>query len=217
MKAQKALESSGPADAAVVFLEEVLPSESKHYLWLRSLSYLEYIGYRKMVKSLGYEGIDRGVFHHLSDEIQHSYMLRELADKRFTGLSAEATFTEGFQEIAEDYFQNIDARVEDWVNRTFYPGNHYLCYLLTSYLIERRAMRVYPQYYHFLGELPSKSIIQKIIKDESEHLGYIEGVLKDHPVLQSADLGELFAFEDECFSRFLGQLQDKFNGLGIHD
>ena len=211
MKALRILSSSDRSDAWSGFLEQVLLSQERHYLWLRSLSYLEYVGYRKMVKALGYEGVDRGVFHHLSDEIQHSFMLREAAEKHYHLQS----FSESFQEIAEDYFQKVDSRVEDWVNRTFFPGNHYLCYLLTSYLIERRAMKVYPDYYHHLGELPFKYIIQKIIKDESEHLGYIEGVLKDHPVLQSADLGELFAFEDACFSSLLGRLQGQFaqNGL----
>ena len=214
MKAQKILSTGDRPESWVGFLEEVLPSEERHYLWLRSLSYLEYIGYRKMVKSLGYEGVNRGVFHHLSDEIQHSFMLRELADKRFQRFK-DFDFSEPCREIAEDYFQKIDSRVEDWVNRTFYPGNHYLCYLLTSYLIERRAMKVYPQYYQRLGELSFKYIIQKIIKDESEHLGYIEGVLKDHPVLQSADLGELFAFEDSCFTSFLDRLQGHFTQNGL--
>ena len=69
-------------------LDQVISVPAKHYLWLRSLSYLEYIGYRKMVKALGYDEVNRGVFRHLSDEIRHSYMLRELAEKVLRGYTS---------------------------------------------------------------------------------------------------------------------------------
>jgi hypothetical protein len=168
-----------------------------------------------MVKSLGYGGVNRGVYHHLTDEIQHSFMLRELAEKKFTGLGHESNFTDDFRQTAETYFQEIDDQVEDWTGRLFPEKNPYFCYLLTSYIIERRAMKVYPQYYHHLGELPSKYIIQKIIKDESEHLSYIEGKLKDFPVLQGADLGALFDFEEARFSEFLLRLRGHFDQNGL--
>ncbi len=205
----------GSSPFCLGFLEDVIPSEGKHYLWLRSLSYLEYIGYRKMVKSLGYEKVNRGVFHHLTDEIQHSYMLRELADRKMAGLNGEPNFTEDHQELAENYFQDIDGFVEDWVLRMTQVKNPYLCYLLVSYVVEKRAMQVYPQYFHQLGERAFKYTIQKIIQDEAEHLGYLEGKLREFPSLGEANLSELFDFEEARFVEFLHDLQDTFQGYGL--
>ncbi|MFO1462175.1 MAG: ferritin-like domain-containing protein [bacterium] len=193
------------------FLEEVTGSESKHYLWLRSLSYLEYIGYRKMVKALDYDKVNKGVYHHLTDEIQHSYMLRELAEKSY-GRGHGDSFTEEFQKIAEEYFQKIDGAIDAWVQGACGGENSHLCYLLTSYIVEKRAMQVYPHYYNRLAEAPSKYIIQKIIKDESEHLSYLEGKMSLVPGLDALQTRKLLDFESECFGAYLRQMRACFQG-----
>jgi len=197
-------------DTWQAFLDEVTGSESKHYLWLRSLSYLEYIGYRKMVKALGYGNVNKGVYHHLTDEIQHSYMLRELADKGFVRQNPES-FSEEYQGLAEDYFQKIDSAIDTWVQTAGGKENPLHCYLLTSYIIEKRAMQVYPHYYNRLSEAPSKYIIQKIIKDESEHLAYLEGRMNLIPGLNESQTTKLLNFEAACFGAYLGRLLDCFH------
>ena len=191
------------------FLEEVTTSGSKHYLWLRSLSYLEYIGYRKMVKALGYDHVNKGVFHHLTDEIQHSFMLRELAEKGYRH-GTSLSFGSEYLEIAEDYFQKIDGEIHDWVERFCGKENPFLCYLLTSYIIEKRAMKVYPQYYNRLSEIPSKAIIQKIIKDEGEHLSYLETQMSLLPGWNEEKSQSLQSMEDDCFEAYLKKMQDCF-------
>ena len=201
---------SAPPTAWQSFLDEVTGSESKHYLWLRSLSYLEYIGYRKMVKALDYDNVNRGVFHHLTDEIQHSFMLRELAEKNF-GRQRPESFTEEYQDIAEEYFQKIDAEINRWVLLAAGAENPLYCYLLTSYIIEKRAMQVYPHYYNRLSEAPSKFIIQKIIKDESEHLSYLEGRMGLIPGFNDAQAEPLLDFETARFSEYLGKMQACFH------
>ena len=191
------------------FLDEVTASEPKHYLWLRSLSYLEYIGYRKMVKALGYHQVNKGVFHHLTDEIQHSFMLKELAEKSYRHEAGPA-FDAKYLEIAEEYFQKIDGEIHDWVERFCGEENPFLCYLLTSYIIEKRAMKVYPQYYNRLSEIPSKAIIQKIIKDEGEHLAYLETQMSLLPDWNE-DAGEgLMEMEEACFESYLKKMQGCF-------
>jgi hypothetical protein len=46
-------------------------------------------------------------------------------------------------------------------------------------------------------------------------LSYIEGKLKDFPVLQGADLGALFDFEEARFSEFLLRLRGHFDQNGL--
>jgi hypothetical protein len=146
------------------FLDEVLASEERHYLWLRSLSYLEYIGYRKMVKALGYDKVNRGVYRHLTDEIQHSFMLRELAEKNFGRCSKEDSFDRKYQEIAEHYFQKIDAEIHGRFAASL-PKKTLLCYLLTSYIVENARCKSTPT----ISIAPARPVQihrPKIIKDE---------------------------------------------------
>jgi len=192
------------------FLDDVVASEERHYLWLRSLSYLEYIGYRKMVKALGYDKVNKGVYRHLTDEIQHSFMLRELAEKSFGRQFKAEAFDREYQVIAEDYFQKVDAEIDERVRRLTAMKSPFLCYLLTSYIIEKRAMQVYPHYFSRLGEAPFKVIVQKIIKDESEHLAYLEGKMALWPEFGDEQSAELLAFEATCFSDYLQKMDARF-------
>jgi len=189
------------------FLNKVVSSDFQHYLWLRSLSYLEYIGYRKMVKAVHYESVNKGVFHHLSDEIRHSYLLKELAQKGFEGRFLHASFDQNFIDIAEEYFQDIDQEIKEWVMKITKSDRPYLCYLLASYIIEQRAMKVYPQYYARLEDSAPKMIIQKIIKDEKDHLAYLEETLNQIPELGSFKKSHLLDFEEGRFGHYLEQFQ----------
>ncbi len=192
------------------FLEEVTSSDPKHYLWLRSLGYLEYIGYRKMVKSLGFEEVNKGVFHHLTDEIQHSFILKELAVKRFGYLFPDDSFSESFQSIAEDYFQAVDGFILDRVLETLSEENSLLCYTLVSLIIEKRAMKVYPQYFNRLKDPSCKYLIQKIIKDESEHLAYLEFQIPALPKIASIDIPSIGEFEEARFQQYLERFSSLF-------
>ncbi len=188
------------------FLEEVLGHRTKHYGWLLSLSYLEYIGYRKMIKSLGYEHLNKGSFHHLSDEIQHSFMLRELAQKSFHQEWQSGFSLDSIHQISEEYFQNLDHEVHHKVLAVDPQENPVLCYMLTSYVIEKRAMKVYPAYLAKSSEAPVKYTLQKIIRDESEHLTYLEGKISLVPSFSSKDLEDLLEAEEKLFQQYLAKM-----------
>ncbi|MCB1215510.1 MAG: long-chain fatty aldehyde decarbonylase, partial [Deltaproteobacteria bacterium] len=182
------------------FLQEVSQNPLHQYLWLRSLSYLEYIGYRKMVKTLGSE-LNSQSYQHLNDEIHHSYMLKEIAEKLRP--EERVDFSEHLVQLAENYFQNIDQATENWLIEKLGEKNPFLCYLLVSYLIEKRAMQLYPQYLAIANTKSLKYILQKILKDEKEHLDYLEEVLKDNPVLSYFKDSSTWDFEEECFQKYL--------------
>jgi rubrerythrin len=222
-----------------LFLEDVLGNRAKHYGWLRSLSYLEYIGYRKMIKSLGYEHLNKGAYRHLSDEIQHSFMLRELAQKYFEQ-DLQALFPLNLiQKISEEYFQQLDCEVSrrviemksgrDVPTATSLPGNFngvietnpvgrlspspVLCYMLTSYVIEKRAMKVYPSYLSKATEAPVKYTMQKIIRDESEHLTYLEGKMSMVSSMTFQDLHDLIETEENLFQQYLGRMTQELDQI----
>ncbi len=226
-----------PPNKQDLFLEEVFSSQEKHFLWLKSLSYLEYIGYRKMVKSLSYDEMGKDTFQHLSDEIQHSFMLRRLADSI---LDPEACYSsEGgksevirgiparlpqgmasagmtgivlnrISQISENYFQTLDSKIGEWITDLSGAENHHLSYLWVSYIIEKRAMKVYPHYFSKLDSSPLKTTIQKIIKDESEHLSYLENYIQKISKKYLNHSSDLFVLEDRFFSHYLEEMQSCF-------
>lgn len=189
------------------FLQEIFSSDPVHYLWLRSLSYLEYIGYRKMVKTLEHQEVNQGVYHHLTDEIRHSFLLKELAEKAFDGRFQHVPFEPRLIDIAEGYFQDVDGEVNQWILNENGQERPFLCYLLVSYIIEKRAMTVYPTYYAKLREAPAKLILQKIIKDERDHLNYLEDRMRLLPEAGAFKMSNLTTFETVRFSRFLQQFR----------
>jgi bacterioferritin (cytochrome b1) len=199
----------------ISFLDEILSSDSKHYLWLKTLSYLEYIGYRKMVKAIPYTAVDQEVFHHLSDEIQHSFMLKELAHQSFGGQNFSEEALKQFADIAETYFQGIDSHIHDWVLKNTGEDNPFLSYMWVSYIIEKRAMKVYPQYFAKLTQSSLKIVLQKIIKDESQHLSYLEKMIQHFPSFGSLKENPLFDFEETCFINFLKNLRQSFQEANL--
>lgn len=191
------------------FLDQITQNPFQHHLWLRALSYLEYIGYRKMVKAVPYNKVNTGVYHHLSDEIQHSFMLREIADKHF-GTSLSMQKVSSLVGIAEDYFQGLDSQVDDWIESKLGEKDSYASYVWVSYTIEKRAMKVYPQYLAKLTDQALKLVVQKIIKDEADHLSYLEDVIRELPDEISLKNAPVLQIEERCFEGFLERMHDYF-------
>lgn len=196
------------------FLDQVTQNPSQHHLWLRSLSYLEYIGYRKMVKAVPYTKVNTGVYHHLSDEIQHSFMLREIADKQF-GNSLDIEKVTSLVDIAENYFQGLDSQIDDWIASKLGKKDAYASYVWVSYTIEKRAMKVYPQYLSKLHEHALKVAIQKIIKDEADHLSYLEEVIEKFPEEISLKNAPVLTIEEKCFDGFLEKMKHYFEHVKL--
>ncbi len=192
------------------FLEKVLASDLNHYLWLRSISYLEYIGYRKMVKAVPYQEVEQGVFRHLSDEIQHSFMLKEMAQKTFEQIQVSQSTLDELVEISEEYFQGIDQMANEWVSRVLGKEDRLSCYVWVSYMIEKRAMQVYSSYLSRIVHTPLKTMIQKIIRDESEHLNYLENQIPQLPEALSPEHSPLLESEKPFFDQFLNRMKAIF-------
>lgn len=196
------------------FLDQIIESPTQHHLWLRSLSYLEYIGYRKMVKAVPYAKISTGVYHHLSDEIQHSFMLREIADKQF-GITLPMEQVTSLVGIAENYFQGLDSQVDEWIEQGLGKKDAYASYVWVSYTIEKRAMKVYPQYLAKLQNQPLKLVVQKIIKDEADHLSYLTEVIDQFPESIGLKKAPVLDIEERCFDGFLEKMQDYFKNAKL--
>ena len=86
----------------------------------------------------------------------------------------------------------------------------FLNYLWVSYIVEKRAMQVYPSYFSELKEGPMRVLVQKVIKDESEHLSHLTGHLSSLKLPMPLDQMALPEFESKLFKNYLDQMLDVF-------
>ena len=61
------------------FLERVIRHKQLHGLWLNTLSFLEYMGSRKIAKALPQEEFNEVLLGHLSEEVRHSLYFKKQA------------------------------------------------------------------------------------------------------------------------------------------
>lgn len=151
--------------------EEVLQkfgnNHELHAKLLNTLSLLEYIGARKIIKSQVDRHITSELLGHIAEEIRHSQLLKALALK----LSNQVFTT--YQEeylicgsAAKAYIQNIDHGVE----KALPQKDEWANYLLTTLLIEERAAKAYPIYEAHLQKMGFVGKLRSIIRDEDQHL-----------------------------------------------
>ncbi|HEY1735281.1 MAG TPA: hypothetical protein VGG12_01415, partial [Methylovirgula sp.] len=118
-----------------------------HARWLNTFSFLEYIGFRKIVKSQRAETLNSIVLGHAIEEGRHALRLKKLAiqigGKDFENYTPNLLIC---GEEAEDYFQSLDRDCEAQFADRSETDRPKLTYHYVTWLIERRALDVYGVY-----------------------------------------------------------------------
>jgi hypothetical protein len=174
-----------------------------HARFVNTLSMLEYVGARKILKSQRAESISSQVLAHAAEEIRHAQILKRVAMKMSDGKLdsySERHLLCGLE--ANRYIQTIDRSVEveldqkdSWVN-----------YLYTTLIIEERANQIYPIYEEFLAESGFAGILKAIVREEDNHLQDISKDLKTAGNLTEQKLERLRYIEEDAFGRFMSQV-----------
>ncbi len=182
---------------------QLVKRPAQHAKFLNTLSLLEYIGARKILKSQEASTITGEILGHAAEEIRHAQTFKKLALKMSEGL------LETYQDEhllagvgARQYIQAIDQGVAAKLKVPHAALN----YLLTTLLIEERANRIYPGYDLILTECGFPSALKAIVREENTHLHDVRAALQhmDNQLIQSLD--ELRVFEAGLFSRFMDQV-----------
>ena len=149
-------------DAALLdFLGAVTSAPSAELEWIDLLSQLEYVGCRKIVKSIGFESVSLEVLRHVSEEASHAYLLKAVVEE---GGVAGRSWRDGlFAEAGWGYFQNLDRRI------SALPGSDGLRYPAVSWAIERRVLVVYPAYLRATRNESLKRALRRILAQEERH------------------------------------------------
>lgn len=123
------------------WMESVLQDEALETRWLNLLSQLEYVGCRKILKSVPYDRVDAGVLQHIQEEALHAHLLKQLVLKRG---GSEGWEDPSWSEAGWEYIQSVDRGICEGLSPFVY-------YPLVSWVIEQRVLWLYPWYLEKTG------------------------------------------------------------------
>ena len=189
-------------------IDRILKQPRLHARWLNTFSFLEYVGFRKIVKSQRAEILDIGTLAHASEEVRHSLLLKRLALKLggqdFNTFAPETLLC---GDEAESYFQNLDRAVESKIaESTSQASRARTTYLYVTWLVEVRALSVYECYAHALKEIGMETPLTGLLADETKHLSYVERELSSLDPAFFSRSAELKRVESELYQVYLDAL-----------
>ncbi len=192
-------------------LRAIAGAPALHARFVNTLSRMEYIGVRKMLKSRRAERMDLDGLQHMLDEGVHALRLKKAASALGAAAGVDvSTFAEPHTlagSAGEAYFQALDHRAEDIVADLPEAARAEANYLLTSAAIEVRAQVFYPLYDRCLSEAHAGFSVAAITKDEDRHLGEMKEGLARVMVNWRARLEAVLSAEHTLFGGFLDAVE----------
>ena len=193
-------------------LEEVISDEKLHARWLNTLSYLEYIGTRKILKSFPAHELNKTFLEHINEEARHSLFFKKLAEK----IAKKSLCFKSHELLApkegSDYFQQVDH-----YSVKFSFLNPMTSYFYTTYTVEQRALVVYPLYNELLKKKGFSFSIQSVLNDEKNHLEFVFKAIQKADPLWEKNLEEMRHFEHQKYFSFLNALEKDVFPLTVVD
>ncbi len=183
-------------------IHKIINSPIIYAKFLNTLSLLEYIGARKILKSQLQENIDEKILAHATEELRHAHVLKKAAQKLTPGFCKSFLPNELLCGTdATHYFQVIDQAVQ----QQLINNNPMQAYLYTTFLIETRAIEFYTVFEATLAELNKPTIFRGIIAEENNHLSEIINCLtKD--ITFANNMYILSAIEQKEFMNFMNSV-----------
>ncbi|HLG20228.1 MAG TPA: hypothetical protein VI895_10505 [Bdellovibrionota bacterium] len=182
------------------FFEKLVAHSEAHARFVNSLSFVEYIGARKILKSQHADNFSFELLSHVAEEIRHAQVLKRLALRMSDGLvtSYRPEHLLAGQE-AEAYIQAIDHAVEQEIG----GEQHWKNYLLTTLVVEERAKSFYSEYETVLARCGYGGILAAIVREEEGHLKKMYSWLSADQLGYEYLLGKLRKREQSAFEIFL--------------
>ncbi len=178
------------------WLPEAVARPALHARLLNALARMEYVGVRKMLKARRAEGLDVDGLQHALEECGHALRLKKAAlAVAGDAAAAVATFADAHclgGAAGEDYLQAVDRACEALLG----PDDGEVNYLLSSAVIELRALTFYPLYERALRDAGVGPSLKGLLADEEGHLAEMGRRLAGRErLVERALAAELPAFE----------------------
>jgi hypothetical protein len=202
-------------------LDRIVVDAALHARFVNTLSRLEYVGVRKILKSRRSERIGLDGLQHILDEAVHALRLKKAAVALAGGGGdSVATFADDATlagDAGEGYLQALDRRAEEALLDLDPAERGEANYQLTSAAIEVRAQVFYPLYDQCLKDNRVGFSVAAISKDEDRHLEEMAVGLERSLPEWRRRLEAVLAVEEAHYARFLAAVEDalpasRFNG-----
>jgi hypothetical protein len=185
----------------------VVADRALHARWLNTFSYLEYVGFRKIVKSQRAEVLTAAILGHACEEGRHALGLKKLAVKlggaEFDSYAPEVLLS---GEEAEAYFQDLDKACDAAFADRSNEERAKLTYCYVTWLVERRALDVYQIYKRALGQSEIARKLGGLLAEETKHLADVEVLLRAGDPEFSTRSKEFEAIEAALYQNFIDAL-----------
>ncbi|WP_036255490.1 ferritin-like domain-containing protein [Methylocapsa acidiphila] len=185
----------------------IVADDALHAKWLNTFSFLEYVGFRKIVKSQRAEALSGAVLNHALEEGRHALGLKKLAVK-LGGPELDSYAPEALLcgDEAEAYFQDLDAACDEALSDQPEAERVKLVYCYVTWLIERRALGVYGAYKAAIDGSEVARKLDGLLAEESRHLADVEGWLQQGDAAFGERSRAFEAIEGALYARFIEAL-----------
>jgi len=184
-------------------LKNIISSPKIYARFLNTLSLLEYIGARKILKSQHQQFLTEKLLAHSIEELRHARVLKRAAMKISPECDSYAPAALLCPTEATHYFQTVDHATNSIIGEY----NPWHCYLYTTLLIEIRALSFYNTCEEILKELGMPSVFRGILVEEEQHLQEVTECLQKIPN-HAENLQLLKNIEEKEFNAFLLALEN---------
>jgi tRNA isopentenyl-2-thiomethyl-A-37 hydroxylase MiaE len=186
---------------------QIVADTALHARWLNTFSYLEYVGFRKIVKSQRADALTAAILGHACEEGRHALGLKKLAVKLGgTGFDSYAPQVLLCGEEAEAYFQDLDQFCDEAFADRNVEERVRLAYAYVTWLVERRALDVYGLYKNALRDSEIARKLGGLLAEETKHLSDIEALLQVADPDFAARSKEFEAVESALYEVFVAAL-----------
>jgi hypothetical protein len=200
-------------------LDHIVADASVHARFVNTLSRLEYVGVRKILKSRRSEGIGLDGLQHILDEAVHALRLKKAAVALAGPAAGVVTFADGDTlagDAGEGYLQALDRRAEEALLDLPATERAEANYRLTSAAVEVRAQVFYPIYDQCLRAGGAGFSVAAIMEDEDRHLDEMaDGLERTLPDWRRR-LEAVLAAEEALYARFLAAVEAALPAARLH-
>jgi hypothetical protein len=179
--------------ATAALLDRVTAETEREREWVDLLSQLEYVGFRKITKSVRYDEVSLETLRHMSEEASHAFLMKAAAEKM--GLPERSWKDNPFSEAGWRYFQGLDRGVEAKI------ADPARCYPLVSVAVERRVLALYPAYLERTKNEHVRKAVARILAQEKRH-----AALFDERVLPAEEVELACRLEEKLWAELMRAL-----------
>ena len=193
-------------------IQELICKPELHAKFLNTLSLLEFIGARKIMKSQMENQITPSVLAHATEEIRHAQVLKKLALK--VGGAAVTTYSEESLmcgALAREYIHGIDYKAQEVLGEKDSWRN----YLLTTLIVEERAQELYPFYDGQLAQIGLAGPLQAIVREEVGHLEDVIEKLRVVGQVSPSMVEDVRDSETKLFDHFFDKVALELKSLSL--